>query len=383
MMDQISVYIHWPYCLSLCPYCDFNSHLSQSINDSSWLAAYVRELQYFSRKLQNKKIKSIFFGGGTPSLMSSKLVEGVINAIAQIASVSSSTEITLEANPTSFEAQKFREFRAAGINRVSLGIQSLKDTSLKALGRKHNALEAIEAIKTAAKLFDRYSFDLMYALPNQTPKEWKQELESAMQLAGGHISLYQLTIEKGTPFFKLHQDGSLVIPTSDIAADMYELTNEYLVKHNYSGYEISNYSVAGDECLHNLCYWNYDEYLGIGPGAHSRLYDNDARIAVMMIHNPDRWLLAVENHGVGIQNTISLTSKEIVSEALMMSSRLKSGISSQHFYQKTNQSLMSSLNKELVEQYQKMGLVDYDSKHFRLTDKGLLLHSYIIPRILL
>ena len=264
----VSIYIHWPFCLSLCPYCDFNSHLSDSIDYAMWLHAYQTEIDYFANKIKGKSVRSIFFGGGTPSLMKPDIVAGIIQKIAGLAEISEFTEITMEANPTSYETQKFREFKVAGINRVSIGVQSFQQKGLEILGRKHSVREAICAIESAASLFDKYSFDLIYATPNQDLAQWQGELKFALSLAGGHISLYQLTIEKGTPFYRLFRDGKLPLPSNDIAANMYEWTSRYLQEQNYGRYEISNYATNGQECIHNLCYWNYDEYIGIGPRVH-------------------------------------------------------------------------------------------------------------------
>jgi len=220
-MQPISVYIHWPFCLSLCPYCDFNSHIASTIDHDLWLNAYKQEINYFKEKLSGRQIQSIFFGGGTPSLMRPKTVKSIIDLLSNIGLISSTTEITLEANPTSYETEKFKEFKSAGINRVSIGVQSLKPEALEVLGRKHSKDEAISAIKSASKIFDRYSFDLIYAIPNQTLEDWKNELSNALELANGHISLYQLTIEKGTPFYQIFKSGQMQLPSNDSSANMY------------------------------------------------------------------------------------------------------------------------------------------------------------------
>ena len=235
-MRPISIYIHWPFCLSLCPYCDFNSHLFNSIDHELWLLAYRKEIRYFAEKLKGRFVRSIFFGGGTPSLMKPKIVEAIIEEISSLAIISDNTEITLEANPTSYEAKKFQEFKVAGINRVSIGVQSLNEDRLNFLGRKHSAKDAINAINSAKKLFSRYSFDLIYANQDQNLEQWQDELKNAFALAGGHISLYQLTIEKGTPFYKSFHDGKISLPSNDVAASMYEWTNDYLKDNKYKRY---------------------------------------------------------------------------------------------------------------------------------------------------
>lgn len=381
-MKPISVYIHWPFCLSLCPYCDFNSHIASSIDHEVWLNAYKKEIVYFKEKLSGRKIQSIFFGGGTPSLMNPKTVEGIIKILSDIGVISEATEITLEANPTSYETPKFKEFKLAGVNRVSIGIQSLKNDSLKILGRMHCKNEAISAINSASKIFNRYSFDLIYAIPNQTLKDWQSELISAMNYANGHISLYQLTIEKGTPFFQIFKTGQMQLPCNEISANMYEWTNEFLKERGYYSYEISNYAQRGNECIHNLAYWNYNEYLGIGPGAHSRLHSNNGINALMMVHKPDKWLQNVEKKGHGIQTNFSLSHGELVEEIVMMGTRLKQGMSLSAFDELTGMDFDNILLQKNFLHFQKCGLVFKNKTHFGLTEPGFLLHNYLIPRLL-
>ena len=380
--NDLSIYIHWPFCLSKCPYCDFNSHIANSIDDDNWLKSYEKEIEYFKDIIQNKYIKSIFFGGGTPSLMNPKIVEGIINKISELARIDKQTEITLEANPTSFETEKFKAFKAAGINRVSIGVQSLREDDLKKLGRTHDSLQAIKTIESANKIFSRVSFDLIYARSGQELKDWQQELKQAMELVTGHISLYQLTIEKGTPFYKLFHDGNLILPNSDMAAEMYEWTNDYLESQNYFRYEISNYAKEGQECVHNLTYWNYNDYLGIGPGAHSRIIENPSSVsAIMMWHKPEKWLEAVNNKNNGIQTNSKLTKQEIIEEILMMGLRLKKGINISALEQEIDAKLENILDISSLNHYQELDLIRLDENLY-LTDKGLMLHSYIVPRLL-
>ncbi|MGI4753437.1 MAG: radical SAM family heme chaperone HemW [Janthinobacterium lividum] len=380
--NDLSIYIHWPFCLSKCPYCDFNSHIANSIDDNNWLKSYEKEIEYFKDIIQNKYIKSIFFGGGTPSLMNPKIVEEIINKISELARIDKQTEITLEANPTSFETEKFKAFKAAGINRVSIGVQSLREDDLKKLGRTHDSLQAIKTIESANKIFSRVSFDLIYARSGQELKDWQQELKQAMELVTGHISLYQLTIEKGTPFYKLFHDGNLILPSSDIAAEMYEWTNDYLESQNYFRYEISNYAKKGQECTHNLTYWNYNDYLGIGPGAHSRVIENPSSVsAIMMWHKPEKWLEAVNNKNNGIQTNSKLTKQEIIEEILMMGLRLKKGINISALEQKIDAKLENILDISSLNHYQELDLIRLDDNIY-LTYKGLMLHSYIVPRLL-
>lgn len=381
-MQPISVYIHWPFCLSLCPYCDFNSHIASTIDHDLWLNAYKQEINYFKEKLSGRQIQSIFFGGGTPSLMRPKTVENTIDLLSNIGLISSTTEITLEANPTSYETEKFKEFKSAGINRVSIGVQSLKPEALEVLGRKHSKDEAISAIKSASKIFDRYSFDLIYAIPNQTLEDWKNELSNALELANGHISLYQLTIEKGTPFYQIFKSGQMQLPSNDSSANMYEWTNEFLKEKHYHSYEISNYAQSGNECIHNLAYWNYDEYLGIGPGAHSRLHDNDCVKALMMLHKPEKWLKNVSQTNHGIQTNASLSQNELIEEIVMMGTRLNKGMNLNTFSKLTGIYFDDVLNKKNFTHFQKNDLVFKNSTNFGLTNSGLLLHNYLVPRLI-
>jgi oxygen-independent coproporphyrinogen-3 oxidase len=384
-MTPLSIYIHWPFCLSLCPYCDFNSHVAASIDHQRWLDAYLEEINYFADKIKDRNIKSIFFGGGTPSLMQPFVAQGIINKIAKMGNLSDSTEITLEANPTSYETQKFIEFKAGGINRVSIGVQSFNEQDLKNLGRKHSRREAIAAIESASKIFERYSFDLIYARQGQSLKDWQEEIKFALKLAGSHISLYQLTIEKGTPFYKLFNQGKLILPENEVSAKMYEWTNDYLESLNYHRYEISNYAKRGQESIHNLTYWNYGEYIGIGPGAHSRIHNHATQVAaqsVMMIHSPIKWLENVFEKGHGIQTKSRLSAEEIIEEAFMMGTRLQKGIDKQEFFKVTGQNLNTVLDMEAINQYSKLSLVVDNDRELRLTNKGLMLHNYLVPRML-
>ncbi|MFY9589521.1 radical SAM family heme chaperone HemW [Rickettsia endosymbiont of Halotydeus destructor] len=383
-MQHLSIYIHWPFCLSKCPYCDFNSHVTNKVDHHLWLKSYEKEIDHFKDIIHSRYIKSIFFGGGTPSLMEPFVVEGIINKLKELANINDQTEITLETNPTSFETNKFQSFKLAGVNRVSIGVQSLRKDDLKQLGRQHDAAQAIKTIEAARKIFSKISFDLIYARSNQTLKDWQQELQEAMQLTSGHISLYQLTIEKGTLFYKLFKEGSLTIPDSDQAAEMYEWTNHYLESNNYFRYEISNYAIPNHECMHNLAYWHYDNYLGIGPGAHSRIIENSKpQIAhsIMMWHKPEKWLQIVNDSNVGIQSKIKLSTQEMVEEILMMGLRLKGGINIDSLEQKIGMKLTDILDIDLLQYYQTLNLIKSD-KNIYLTDKGLMLHSYIIPRLI-
>jgi putative oxygen-independent coproporphyrinogen III oxidase len=321
------VYVHWPFCLSKCPYCDFNSHVRHAaIDEERFARAFAREVETTSARVRGREVSSIFLGGGTPSLMQPKTVGAILDAIGRHWDVTRDAEVTLEANPTSVEAARFAGYRAAGVNRVSLGVQALDDASLRQLGRLHSAREALDAVAIARKAFARYSFDLIYARPDQTPDVWAGELELAIREAAEHLSLYQLTIEEGTPFFGLHAAGKLKTPDEALARALYDVTQEVCDRHDLPAYEISNHARRGAECRHNLVYWRGDEYAGIGPGAHGRLDINGRRHATATEKRPEAWLMRVEANGQGIVTDDVLTSAERADEFLLMGLRLAEGI---------------------------------------------------------
>jgi oxygen-independent coproporphyrinogen-3 oxidase len=321
------VYVHWPFCASKCPYCDFTSHVrSGGVDEPRFRAAVLRELEHWAQLAPGRSVGSVFFGGGTPSLMSPATVGAVIDAIAHHWTLPAGAEITLEANPSSVEASRFRGYRDAGVNRVSLGVQSLDDGVLRALGRLHTANEARAAIEVARGAFERFSFDLIYARPGQTLPAWRQELETALGLAGSHLSLYQLTIEPGTPFADLHARGKLRVPGGEAAGDLYDLTQELTGRAGLPAYEVSNHAAPGEECRHNLLYWHYGEYAGIGAGAHGRIVAGGARQATSTERNPERWAALVESRGHGLTETAPLNPSEQADEALLMGLRLAEGM---------------------------------------------------------
>jgi len=321
------VYVHWPFCFSKCPYCDFNSHVRHAaIDEARFASAFAREIQTTAARLPGREVTSIFLGGGTPSLMQPQTVGAILDAIGKHWRVAPDVEVTLEANPTSVEAARFAGYRAAGVNRVSLGVQALDDDSLKALGRMHSAREALDAVAVARNAFDRYSFDLIYARPDQTPQMWAAELRQAIGEAAEHLSLYQLTIEEGTPFFGLHAAGKLKTPDEALARALYDVTQEICTRHGLPAYEISNHARPGAECRHNLVYWRGQEYAGIGPGAHGRLDINGIRHATATEKRPEAWLMRVEANGHGIVTDDRLNSEERADEFLLMGLRLAEGI---------------------------------------------------------
>ena len=327
LTTPFAVYVHWPFCLSKCPYCDFNSHVRHGgVDEARFVRAYATEIAAAAARVPGRTVSSIFFGGGTPSLMQPASVAAILDAIAKHWPVAPDVEITLEANPTSVEAMRFRGFRAAGVNRVSLGVQSLDDAALKELGRLHSAQEALDAVAIARANFERYSFDLIYARPRQSLESWAAELRQALAHAGDHLSMYQLTIEPDTPFFGLHKAGKLAIPNEDLARDLYDLTQAICVKAGLPAYEISNHARPGGECRHNLVYWRGHDYAGIGPGAHGRLTIDGRRVATETEKRPESWLMRVEAAGSGLIVDEKLTAGETADEFLLMGLRLAEGI---------------------------------------------------------
>ena len=325
--EPFGVYLHWPFCLSKCPYCDFNSHVRDAaIDEARFVRAFETEIASTAARAPGRTVSTIFFGGGTPSLMQPSTVGAILDAVGKHWTVAPDIEVTLEANPTSVEATRFKGYRAAGVNRVSLGVQALNDASLKALGRLHTAQEALDAVAIARSVFDRYSFDLIYARPDQTPEMWAAELNHAIAEAAEHLSLYQLTIEPETPFHALHAAGKLVIPDDDLGRALYDTTLETCERAGLPAYEISNHARPGAECRHNLVYWRAHEYAGIGPGAHGRLDIEGYRRAIATEKRPESWLMRVESLGNGIVTDDLLSREERADEFLLMGLRLAEGI---------------------------------------------------------
>ncbi len=321
------VYVHWPFCAAKCPYCDFNSHVRhQPVDQERFVAAFETELATMRQRTGTRTVTSIFLGGGTPSLMKPETVGAVLDAVARNWTVPDGIEVTLEANPSSVEAERFRGYRAAGVNRVSLGVQALNDRDLRFLGRLHNVEEALVAIDLARKTFPRLSFDLIYARPGQTPEQWEAELEEAIGYAVDHLSLYQLTIEEGTRFHALHAAGKFEIPDGDLAAELYAATQEVTAARGLPAYEISNHARPGAESRHNLTYWRYGEYVGVGPGAHGRFVENGRRVVTVAEKMPETWANLVEARGHGVVDGEVLTRSEEADEFLLMGLRLAEGI---------------------------------------------------------
>ena len=370
------VYVHWPFCLSKCPYCDFNSHVRHTaIDEERFARAFAREIETTAARTPNRTVTSIFLGGGTPSLMKPQTVGAVLDAIAQHWNVDKGVEVTLEANPTSVEATRFAGYRAAGVNRVSLGVQALDDASLKALGRLHSAQEALDAVAIARRAFDRYSFDLIYARPDQTAEAWTRELKLAISEAAEHLSLYQLTIEEGTPFFGLHRAGKLKTPDEDLARELYDVTQEVCAAHGLPSYEISNHARPGAECRHNLVYWRGQEYAGVGPGAHGRLDIGGVRHAIATDKRPEAWLLRVEEDGHGVISEDLLNSEQCADEFLLMGLRLAEGIDPQRYAALAGRSLDPHRIAALKEDG---AIVMDDNGRLRVTQEGFPLLDAVV-----
>jgi putative oxygen-independent coproporphyrinogen III oxidase len=324
--EPLAVYIHWPFCRSKCPYCDFNSHVRDRVDTARWQQALLADLDHHAELVPGREVGSVFFGGGTPSLMPPETVAALLGRVRARWTVTSDIEVTLEANPNSAETARFQAFAAAGVNRLSLGVQALDPAALRMLGRAHDRSEAIVAIERAQASFARFSFDLIYARPGQSLAAWRRELDEALMLAGGHLSLYQLTIEPGTAFATLERRGELVIPAEEDAAALYEMTQEQLAAQGLPAYEISNHARPGSECRHNLAYWRYQDYVGIGPGAHGRLTVGDVKYATRQARLPERWLAAVEEAGTGTEEMAAIDRDDAVEEMLMMGLRLTEGV---------------------------------------------------------
>ena len=372
MTQALALYIHWPFCLSKCPYCDFNSHVRERIDESLWQETLLKELNYFGQLTQGRSLKSVFFGGGTPSLMSPKTVEALLNQLSGYWQLQEDLEITLEANPTSIEANKFRDFRSAGVNRVSVGIQALQDQDLKFLGRTHGREDALKALTIARNIFDRFSFDLIYARPQQTVKQWQEELTEALSLAQGHLSLYQLTIEQGTAFYTAHQRKDFAIPDDHLAADLYEATQEMMEKAGLPAYEISNHARLGQESRHNLAYWQGEDYAGVGPGVHGRLTLDNDKFAFKGVRAPEVWMKAVLEREHGTDEKVKLSAEEVFTERLMMGLRLRKGIPRKELENLAGRrNLNEVFQNSALETLESENLIRLNESDFTLTSRGL------------
>ena len=381
--DGLAVYVHWPFCLAKCPYCDFNSHVRDDVNDLRWRRALCAEINHVAVEAGNRTVGSIFFGGGTPSLMAPETVAAVIDQVGQVWILAADAEITLEANPTSVEAGRFAAYRAAGVNRLSLGVQSLDDTALGFLGRQHSAGQARAALDIARRTFPRFSFDLIYARPDQSIAAWRRELADALELAGEHISLYQLTIEKGTPFYALMREGALTPPAEPAAAELFDITQEITTGAGYPAYEISNHARPGNACRHNLSYWRYDDYTGIGPGAHGRLQTAAAGARATRRHaKPETWLNAVERAGHGTAEKRPLAAAERAKEMVMMGLRLNEGLNMTRFTARTGLLVTEAIRRDRLQRLRDGGFLTYSDETLRATDKGRAVLNSVLAELL-
>ncbi|PYE29398.1 anaerobic coproporphyrinogen III oxidase [Rhizobium sp. PP-CC-3A-592] len=370
------VYVHWPFCAAKCPYCDFNSHVRhQGVDQARYVSAFLNEMEEARRLSGPRTVTSIFLGGGTPSLMDPATVDAIMNGIARFWHVPDGIEITLEANPSSVEATRFRGYRAAGVNRVSLGVQALNDRDLKFLGRLHNVEDALKAIGLARDIFPRMSFDLIYARPNQTVEDWEAELKQAVSYAVDHLSLYQLTIEEGTPFYGLHKAGKLVVPDGDQSALLYEATQDITAAIGMPAYEVSNHAVPGAESRHNLTYWRYGDYAGIGPGAHGRLMIGREKLATATERKPETWLDLVEANGHGMIDQEVLGYDEQSDELLLMGLRLKEGIDLVRWEALSGRALDPEKERFLIEH----GFIErIGNSRLRCTPSGMLILDAVV-----
>ncbi|WP_295311213.1 radical SAM family heme chaperone HemW [Roseobacter sp.] len=372
------LYIHWPFCEAKCPYCDFNSHVSRSINQAAWAAAYLSELRRAASETPGRVLNAVFFGGGTPSLMDPDTVAAIIAEIRRLWPVANDPEITLEANPGSVEAGRFRAYRDGGVNRISMGIQALNDDDLRRLGRIHTAQEAMAAFDIARDTFARVSFDLIYARQGQSLADWDAELRSALSMAVDHLSLYQLTIEQGTAFGDRYNAGKLRgLPDDDLSVDLYALTRDICGAEGMPAYEVSNHARDGAQSRHNLIYWRYGDYIGIGPGAHGRLTSDGARYATECFSNPTRWLAAVDTNSAEKPRQL-LTRADEASEFLLMGLRLKEGVSLSRYEKLSGR----PLDPGRIEHLRDIGMVDATKDRITVSEQGFMVLNAVLADLL-
>jgi oxygen-independent coproporphyrinogen-3 oxidase len=380
--DGLAVYVHWPFCKAKCPYCDFNSHVRAGVDQERWRAALLAEIDHYAAETAGRVVTSVFFGGGTPSLMPVATAAAAIGRIRDRWDVAPDAEITLEANPTSSEAAKFDSLHAAGVNRLSLGVQALDDADLAFLGREHSAAEALDAVAAAQQSVPRSSFDLIYARPGQTAARWADELGRALELARGHLSLYQLTIERGTPFFAAHRDGGFAVPDDELAATLFEQTQATMEAAGMPAYEISNHAAPGEESRHNLTYWRGGDYVGIGPGAHGRLTVDGAPVATEQAPAPETWLAAVEAKGHGTRRREALAPDLRARERVLTALRLSAGLDRSEFETLSGLPLDAVIDAAALARLVEAGYVESDDRVLRATAEGRLRLNAVIAALL-
>jgi oxygen-independent coproporphyrinogen-3 oxidase len=375
--DPVALYVHWPFCVTKCPYCDFNSHVRDAVDQAHWRCALLADLAFEAARLPGRRLASIFFGGGTPSLMPPATVAAIIAAACRHWAPEPDLEITLEANPSSVEAARFAGFASAGVNRLSLGVQALDDAALKLLGRPHDVSTALAALDVAQATFARVSFDLIYDRPGMTREGWQAELSRALGFGTTHLSLYQLTIEPGTRFAALHARGELVLPDEDTSADLFAITQAMTAAAGIPAYEISNHATPGQESRHNLTYWRYGDYAGIGPGAHGRRLG----VATLRRRKPEHWLAGVGDQGHGLESETPLSPAERVSEALVMGLRLAEGLDAARFLARTGTPLADAVDAGAVARLAAQGLIEATASGIRLTAAGWPLANAVLAEI--
>jgi putative oxygen-independent coproporphyrinogen III oxidase len=380
---DLALYVHWPFCLAKCPYCDFNSHVRERIDQTRFAAALRRELATEASRLGRRRLTSVFFGGGTPSLMDPATVAALLDDTVRYFDAADDLEVTLEANPTSIEAGRLADYRAAGVNRVSIGIQSLDDAALRSLGRQHSAKEAVTALALARRLFPRVSFDLIYARPNQDLAAWRGELRAALAIAADHLSLYQLTVEPATQFEVLHRQGKLVLPDETSAAALYHATGEECARLGLLAYEISNYARPGEESRHNLAYWRYLDYAGIGPGAHGRITLGGTLHATRRHRAPEPWAERVERNGDGLTADEPVAPEERAREALLMGLRLTEGIELARFAARTGRTIAQSVDAAVLKRCIEEDYLLLTADRLVATDQGRIRLDSLLAALVL
>ena len=376
--QPLSIYLHWPFCGAKCPYCDFNSHVRPQVDETRWVNALLASLDYWAERTPNTRVETIFWGGGTPSLMRPGSIETILNRIALLWPMAEDCEITMEANPTTHEKERFAGFRAAGVNRLSLGVQSFRQDALDFLGRTYSVADAENALTHIAATFPRFSFDLIYALPDQTEAEWRRQLDHALGFGSAHISLYQLTIEPGTRFYQWMQSGKISPLADEATADLYDITVGTLEKAGLLRYEVSNFAPPKHVCRHNLVYWSGGQWIGIGPGAHARLGKQQARTAICNLRSPEKWLQAIENKENGVDTETRLSSEETATEFVLTALRTADGIDMNSFEDVCGQPLTTFVEPDRLQQLVSNDLAEYSNNRYKLKQNGMNLLDSIV-----
>ena len=378
-MNNISIYLHWPFCESKCPYCDFNSHVRDKVVQEDWLQGYLKNIRLWVSIFQNPKIKTIYFGGGTPSLMEPNIVSDLLEGLYKYYSISNNIEISLEANPSSVEIKKFRDYASAGINRISIGVQSFVDKDLRLLGRRHNSKEALSAVEIGTNIFENLSFDLIYGRQFQSLLDWERELQFAISLRSQHLSLYQLTVENNTAFGKLFDKGKLKgLPCDELSRKLFMTTNDICYSHGYKPYEISNFALDKQECKHNVNYWKCGNFLGIGPGAHGRYQFNQKRFSYENIKNPETWLNKSFNEDLAINIKKRMSDLDHFEEFVIMGLRLSEGLSLSKMHKNFGKRFDEKILQELI----RLGFIEIASNQLKVLQKGKVLLNYITKQLL-